>query len=481
MSSRPEARWPSWRHSIRSRLAFWYAGVLGGALVFLGFLLYVYLSKNLHSDLDYSLRATAQALAQSSLQVNSLQGRNPDLLAEHLMGVVNDPDLFNKFFQLFDQFGSFDSRSKNVPKNITSLTPVALANALDGKMTFETFEGANHVPMRLLTYPVLRNGELVHVLQVGSSLGHIERVLGRLRFILFLTLPTVLILALAGGWVLTHQALQPVDAMGRVARQITTGDLSQRIPVHRGHDELARLAETFNTMIQSMDDSIQRLRQFSADASHELRTPLTILKGETEMALRQVRSPEEYQQVLASALEEIDRISKIVEDLFLLSKTDSGGARLEMKPIQLDALVTYTVSQIEPLAQEKSVSLQLDRNDPLIVSGDIDRLQQVLLNLIENAIRYTPYGEKILVSLCREEKTALIRISDTGIGISKDDQPRIFDRFFRSEAARSIHPKGSGLGLSICKAIVSSHQGKIAVDSQVAKGSTFSIWLPLAN
>jgi len=481
MSSKAEIERPGWRFSIRNRLAYWYGGVLGAALVLLGVLFYFYLARNLRSDLDFSLRVSAEALARSSLDMgSSLPGVDPDLLAERLMGGIDDPEFFSTFFQFFDALGSFGLGSRNVPKK-TSLAPAALSNALEGRLTYETFSAPDQRHIRVLTFPVIHHGEVVHVLQVGSSLGHIERVLARVRYTLFLTLPTVLILALAGGWALARQALQPVDSMAQVARQITAGDLSRRIPVHKGGDELARLAQTFNAMIERMEDSIQRLRQFSADASHELRTPLTILKGEAEMALRQARSVEEYQQLLASALEEIDRISKIVEDLFLLSKTDLGEARLEMKPLPLDSLVGETISQMEPLAREKSVSLFLDRCDPCIVSGDIYRLRELLLNLIENAIRYTPSGGKITVSLWREEKNALIKVSDTGIGISERDLPKIFDRFYRSDDARSIQPKGSGLGLSICHSIVLSHRGEIGVESHLGNGTTFSVRLPLLS
>ena len=481
MSSKADALRPKWRYSIRSRLAYWYGGVLGGALVLLGVILYFYLAMNLRSDLDFSLQATAEALARSSLQMGaSLPGADPDLLAENLMEGVDDPEFFSKFFQFFDALGSSGLHSRNVPKR-TSLTPSALRNALEGKMTFETFSTPDQRRVRVLTFPVILQGDVVHVLQVGSSMGHIERVLGRVRFTLLLTLPTVLILALVGGWELARQALRPVDSMALVARQITAGDLSRRIPIHKGGDELARLAQTFNAMIERMEDSIQRLRQFSADASHELRTPLTILKGEAEMALRQARSVDEYQQLLASALEEIDRISKIVEDLFLLSKTDLGEARIEMKPVPLDTLVRETLSQMEPLAQENSVALVLDRRDSCIVSGDIYRLRELLLNLIENAIRYTPSGGKITVSLLREEKTALIQVSDTGMGISAEDLPRIFDRFYRSDDARSIQPKGSGLGLSICHSIVGSHEGQLTAESRLGHGSTFFVRLPLLS
>jgi len=478
MSSRSESRWLSWRHSIRTRLALWYGGVLGVAFVFLGVLLYRYFAANLYSDFDLSLRTTAEAISSAVLQPRSPL---PELSAEVLLEGMDDPEFFTKFFQLFDPFGKALFHSKNLLKQNLPLTQEAWNNALKGERTFETFSGTHQGTIRVLTFPVIKDGRLIDVLQVGGSLQHIEKVLWRLRLIVFFALPMVLILALSGGWFLTHQVLEPVDAMAQVARQITAGDLSRRIPIYKGRDELTRLAETFNTMIARMDDSIQSLQQFYANTSHALRTPLTILKGEAEMALRQARTVKEYQQTLASGLEEINRISKIVDDLFTLSKAGLKEVRLEMKPVQLDSLVTETVSQMELLAQDKKVGLVLDCNETAIITGDIDRLRELLFNLIENAIQYTPAGGRIVVSLSLEEKNALITVSDTGIGIPEEDLPNIYDRFYRSSDAQAMNPKGGGLGLPICLWIVTSHGGQIDAESKLGRGTTFTVRFPLLS
>lgn len=481
MSSKPNLRrLPRlrWNHSIKTRLALWYGSVFGAVLILLGLVVYFYLSKNLYSNFDLSLQSTAQALARSQPAVRPPRsGPTPDDFLEWM----NDPDFLSKFFHFFDPFGNSRFHSRNMPKQNLPLTPTAFNSALHGSMTFETFFTREQEPVRVLTFPVMENGTLVNIIQVGGSLRHAEGMLKQVRFILFSALPTLLVLALAGGWFLARKALQPVDAMAEVARQIAAGDPSRRIPIHECQDELSRLAETFNTMIQGMENAIQRVRQFSADASHELRTPLTILKGETELALRQARSIEEYQQTLASGLEEIDRIAKIVEELFLLSKADLGEARLEMKEVALAPLVADTVLQMELLAKDKALSLLLDRNEPLSITGDSDRLRELLLNLIENAVRYTPAEGRITVSLRRKDGSAELTISDTGIGIPKEDLPRIFDRFYRSDDARALNPKGSGLGLSICRWIVHAHRGEITVASERGQGTTFQIHFPLFN
>ena len=477
MSLRPKLRRLSWKHSIKTRLALWYGGVFGTLLIVLGFLVYSYLSKSLYANFDVSLRSTAQALARSS----SSRVRPPsEWTVDDFMEWMNNPESLSKFFHLFDPTGNSRFRSRNVPRQNLPLTAAALNSAAHGEITFETFLSSQQERIRVLTFPVIEEGKVIDILQVGGSLRDVEEVLKEVRFTLFSVLPTLFLLALGGGWFLARKALQPVDAMARAARQITAENLSRRIPVHQAQNELGRLAETFNAMIEELENAIQQIRQFSADASHELRTPLTILKGETEMALRQARTPEEYQQTLVSGLEEIDRISRIVEELFLLSKADLGEARLEMKPLELAPLVSETVLQMELLAKEKALELRLEQMAPLSIKGDGDRIRELLLNLIENAIRYTPPRGRIAVSLLQESENARITISDTGIGIPKEDLSKIFDRFYRADEARALHPKGSGLGLSICRWIVEAHHGEITVTSELHRGTTFQISLPLS-
>jgi heavy metal sensor kinase len=478
MSSKPNLNRWAWPGSIRGRLALWYGTILGVVFLFVGLLLFIYLSKNLHSDFDLSLRSTAEALARASLDRSPPL---PELDIEALLQQFDNPDITSNFFQLFDPRGRFGARSRNLSKRPYPLTESALNNALQGKYTYETFFDPDRGKIRWVTYPVIQNGRLVNILQVGGSLRNLEGVLQKLRLILLFLFPATLLLAVAGGWLLTHRALQPVDAMAQVARQITAGDLSRRIPVHAGQDELSRLAETFNAMIAQLEESIQRLRQFSADASHELRTPLTILKGETELALRQGRTMEEYQETLASSLEEIDRISRIVEELFLLSKADLGEARLERKSVALAPLFKETLAQMELLAKEKALSLHFDCREEATITGDPDRLRELLLNLVENAIRYTPREGRIFVTLSREGGHARVTVADSGIGIPKEDLPKIFDRFYRSDSAREVHPKGSGLGLSICRWITHAHGGTIQVDSTPGLGTLFTLRFPLRN
>jgi heavy metal sensor kinase len=301
--------------------------------------------------------------------------------------------------------------------------------------------------------------------------------------------------AILGGQFLAHQALKPVDNITQTARMITSQNLNQRIPPPKVKDEMSRLIETFNEMISRLDQSFRQVKQFSSDASHELKTPLTILKGEVEVTLRKERTSQEYQQTLKSNLEEINRMSQIVEDLLLLSKADTGEIRLNKEDINLTEILNEVVTHMNMLAKSKRLRLSTSNHQDIHIFGDALRIRELFINLIENGIKYTEEGGSIHIILAKEyeffarnqsdwaeeEKGefAKIIVSDTGIGIAEEDYERIFNRFFRVDKARSREEGGSGLGLSICKWIVEAHQGEIKVESELGKGSSFIVKLPL--
>jgi heavy metal sensor kinase len=346
----------------------------------------------------------------------------------------------------------------------------------------------------MITFPVLENTHMMRVVQVASSLEDVEDALKTLLIILIITVPSALLLASLGGQFLANKALKPVDQVTQTARTITSQNLNQRIPPPKVHDEISRLIDTFNDMISRLDKSFNQIKQFSTDASHELKTPLTILRGEVEVALRKERNSSEYEQVLRSNLEEINRMSRIVEDLLLLTRTDMGEIPLNRDHVNLTKILREVVDQLSILAQTKNLEVVTSNHDEEVhIFADALRLRQLFLNLIENSIKYTEPGGSIRIILERDheqlfsaegtEQNASVRIvvMDTGIGIAKEDQERIFDRFFRVDKARSRDQGGSGLGLSICKWIVEAHQGQISVESDLGKGSRFVVRLPLPS
>jgi two-component system, OmpR family, sensor kinase len=303
----------------------------------------------------------------------------------------------------------------------------------------------------------------------------------RHRFLLVMAavLPLAVLLAGGGGWLLARRALKPVDHMTEAARRISAEHLDERLGTTGTDDELDRLAATLNDMLSRLDMAFRQVRQFSADASHELQTPLTILKGELEVALRAPRTPEEYRRILTSALEESERIARLVEGLLLLSRADAGVLRMDRQPVDLAHLVAEVCEQTQVLANAHAVTLGLERVTPLTIQGDREHLRRLLLNLVDNGIKYTPVGGRVILSLQQDDGWAVIRVSDTGIGLSPAEQEQIFQRFYRAPEAVSQGEEGSGLGLCIARSIAEAHGGRIQVDSAPGHGSTFTVFLPL--
>ena len=460
--------------SIRVRLTIWYGGSLALIMIIFAGALYVVMSRTLQNQIDRSLDEAAGAAARS-LEEHRF---GPFLLLDDLAQAFPELALIDKFFQIFAPQGQVTLQSANIKTRDIPLSQTALESALQGRATFETVRFHDEIPIRLLSYPIRHGDALVNVLRVGTSLSPVEEMLSRLVFVLFIGSPLAVTVSVLGGWFLAGRALKPVDAITLTAQRITAEDLTQRIHA-TSHDEIGRLASTFNDMIARLDTSIRQIRQFSADASHELRTPLTITKGETELALRKPRSPDVYREVLESNLEEIDRMSRIVEELLFLSRADLGEVNMASLPVQLDTLVQEIQMQAMMLGKDRAVETILEHVDPLQVMGDEWRLRELILNLVDNAVKYSSRQGTVSLSLTKTHDAAQLKVKDDGIGIAPEEQPFIFDRFYRTDAARSHAQHGTGLGLSICKWIAEAHHGTIDVASTFGEGSCFTVSLPL--
>jgi len=463
--------------SLRVRLTFWYGSALALVLLLFGVVLYGVMAKALKDEVDRSLEEAA------SVAIRALEERRygPFLFYEDLPLDFPELAVLDKFFQIFGPTGQTTIQSRNIRSHDIPLSQTAWNAALSGKTTFESVRFAGEPPLRLISVPVARVGALVNIVRVGTSLQQTQEMLHRLLGILLIALPLALIASLAGGWFLAGRALRPVRAITEAAQRITAEDLSQRLTTPTSHDEIGRLAETFNEMIGRLEASFRQVRQFTSDASHELRTPLTVLKGETELALRRPRSTEDYRLVLESGLEEIDRMGRIVDELLFLSRADLGEIRMESKPVRLDQLLDDLKRQAEVLGQEHEIHIKMGLLESVTVVGDEMRLRELVLNLVDNAIKYSKKGGTVEMSLGAAGRTARLSVSDTGVGIPRDEQPKIFHRFYRTDAARAHTKKGTGLGLAICKWIVETHRGSIEVHSEPDKGSTFTVVLPLAD
>ena len=461
--------------SLRVRLTLWYGTALASVLVVCGVILYGALGKALKEHVDRSLEETA-AVAERSLEEHRF---GPFLLYEDLSQDFPELATLDKFFQIFGPTGQITIQSPNIQSRDIPLSRTALDAALAGQTTFESVRFSGEPPIRLISVPVRHGGSLVNIVRVGTSLQPLEETLHRLLIILLIAMPLALLASLGGGWFLAGRALRPVGAITQAAERIAGGDLTQRLSVSTSQDEIGRLAATFNAMIDRLEASFSQIRQFTSDASHELRTPLTVLKGETELALRRPRSADDYRSVLESSLEEIDRMSRIVDELLFLSRADLGEIKMESRPVRLDHLFDDLKRQAEVLGYEQAVQIVTGLIEPATVAGDDMRLRELVLNLLDNAIKYSPSGGRVEMSVVTQGGTARLSVSDQGIGISLEEQAHIFDRFYRTDAARAHTKKGTGLGLAICQWIVDAHHGTIEVHSEPGKGSTFTVILPL--
>jgi heavy metal sensor kinase len=291
-------------------------------------------------------------------------------------------------------------------------------------------------------------------------------------------LPLGLLFAGGGGWLLARRALAPVDRMTQAARRISAQHLAERLEESGAGDELDRLASTLNAMLGRLDEAFQQIRQFSADASHELQTPVTILKGELEVALRAPRSAAAYQRHLQSALEEVDRIALLVDGLLLLARADTGVLRLAQQPVDLVQLVQEVYEQTRSLAAARQVSLDLGALEPVTIQGDYERLRQLLLNLVDNGLKYTPAGGRVTLSVQDRGDVIGLRVADTGIGLTPAERPQVLQRFYRTPAARAQARQGAGLGLCIVQSIATAHGGSLHIDSTPGQGSTFTVQFP---
>ena len=313
---------------------------------------------------------------------------------------------------------------------------------------------------------------------MATPIAPITEALDPLRWLLLAVGTGVLIVAAVGGHLLASLALAPIDRITQTARAIAAGTLGRRLHLAGANDEVRRLAQAFDEMLDRIDETLARERQFTGDAAHELRTPLTILKGELEVALRRERPAAAYREAMVSMAQEVDRLVRLVEDLLVLARADEGEVPLDLRPLPVEGLVRWAEAHFRGAAQKKAIILEAEGTGSPTVLGDADRLRQLLTNLIDNAIAYTPAGGTVRLTWDQDGAFARVRVVDTGSGIASEDLPHLFDRFYRADRARVRSSGGSGLGLAIVQWIVDAHGGRIGIESRLGSGSTVTVWLP---
>jgi heavy metal sensor kinase len=455
----------------------WYAGLLVCALLIFGVSVYLGLERYLNWTLEGTLVSECRTIG------TELLAQLPGKRAGWLTTEINEayaPEVNARFIRVYRE-GTGILYVSGAPKDGAfepSEIPFPQGKQKDGSRRIRLRDGH-----QLLTNAMsFTTPDGSHFLvESGIPYQQTEVVLHGLLLTLAIYTPFIVSLAIAGGYWLMRRSLQPVDEITERAEGITSNNLSERLPTIRTGDELERLSTALNRMIGRLDDAFQHINRFSADASHELRTPLTILQLELEGIVHNYPLSDSLENQIGSALEETQRMSRIVESLLTISRLDAGEVKLDRLPLDLSELIARTAGEMNVLAQEKSISLCTSIEDGIHLNGDRTHLQQVIVNLIDNAIKYTQVGGTIHVSLYIEGGKIIVEVSDNGAGIPPQALPHVFERFYRADKARSRASGGAGLGLSIVKAICTAHSAGIQVTSQEGAGSCFRVEFPAVS
>jgi heavy metal sensor kinase len=455
------------------KMTLWYVFTfLTSALVICTFF-YLRLGHQLLKEID-------QFLLDETKEMEKVLSREPK--ETYFLMRFEDEVMARKYYPFFFQVLDKDGKPLYISKEFQELGYVAydrvLTNARNGKETREKIRSpGRRTPHRIISTPVYKNGELAEIIQLGTHLRFVRKNLSHFRNNILVALPIILGLGAMGGWILARRSLSPIGYIASKTRSVSSQNLSERLTPRGTDDEMDDLIRTINEMISRLEGSFKRMAEFTADASHELKTPICAMRGEAEVLLLKERKAEEYQEGLAHFIEQFDHLNQMINDLILLSKFDSTQVELKIAPLRLDLLIQDLCHLFQVLAEQKNLSLEIGPLEEVTMIGDRVRLQQLFTNLIDNAIKYTPKGS-IRVTVEKNERAALVKIVDTGIGIPKEEQEKIFKRFYRMDKSRSRETGGVGLGLSIAEWIVHAHHGRIEIDSELNKGSTFTVYLP---
>jgi heavy metal sensor kinase len=441
------------RWSIGARLTLWYSLVLLAGLALFGAGIWFVVTHSLIATIDEALAAQAKGVATVlQTEYNPLK---PDHLVEELSEYA-DATPEGRWIEVRDPRGEI-------------LIGGGVATATAAKDRYRTLE--TEATVRGRRYRIL----------VAAPLRGTKLTLRRLREVLLWAAPMVLLIGSLGGYWMSRRALQPVDAITRAAQSIGIENLSQRLEVPAAGDELQRLSETWNNMLERLEAAVKRLSQFTADASHELRTPITLIRATAELTLRRERSAETYREALRHIIDESDRTTRLIEDLLLLARADAGLPALPLDRVELTPLVRDVCEQGQLLAQARQLEISSEAPEqPVYVDANDPALRRLLLLLVDNAVKYTPAGGRITLSVGMEPSGATVTVRDTGIGIPDTALPHVFDRFYRVDESRNREAGGMGLGLSIAQWIAQRHHASLEAESVVGQGSAFRVRFPRA-
>ncbi len=461
--------------TIRTRLTLWYTGLLALTLLLLGILIYSVVGRILLVNLQERLSAQAQDVVEAIQQEN-------DPMAVMASGNVRLPPIETFGSQYFIQIVQLNGVTRQISENLRGQQlprdRMMLQNPDVERPHFMTVPAGNGVRLHMASLAIPIGGRAVGIVEVASLMSTIDDSLVVIRRALLFGSVLALIFAAVGGSILARAALRPIKNITETAQRITgTSDLSQRIPAGVPTDEVGQLTATINDMLGRLEASFETQQRLVADVSHELRTPLTTIQGNLDLLRRGAADdPGMRGEALAAIGNETVRMRRLVNDLLLLAQADAG-LQLQLQPVELDTLLLDVYRQGQVISQGTGVRVRLGAEDQAVVLGDADRLRQLLLNLVDNAIKYTPSGGDVTLTLKRQAGWVQISVADTGCGIPAQDLPHIFERFYRADRSRT-RPGGAGLGLSIAKWVAEAHGGELEVESEVGQGTVFTLYLP---
>lgn len=459
--------------SLRIRITALYAVLLSGALVLFGATIYLGLQRYLYSNLQETLADECRTIETGLLSQHPF--RRPQWLQQEIEESFT-PEANGHFIRV-TQEGIGVIFASREPKD-GSFDPTGVPSPGEQQDRRQKVRQKDGHSLLVVSSRFTAPDGTRFITESGFSNRQIEVTLDGLLVTFGVYMPFLVLVAVISGYWLMRRSLQPVDEITRRAEGITSSNLSERLPVIRTGDELERLSGALNRMIERLDGAFQHIHRFSADASHELRTPLTILQLELEGLAQNRKLDPSLVDEVGSALEETSRMSHIVENLLTISRLDAGELKIDKSRLDLAQLASSSTEQMQLLAEEKSISLRCKTGDEIYIEGDRSRLQQVIVNLVDNAIKYTQEGGEIRVTVRQDTNLAILEVSDNGAGIPGDALPHVFERFFRADKARSRDLGGAGLGLAIVKSICIAHGAEISVSSQEGRGTCFTVELP---
>jgi heavy metal sensor kinase len=461
--------------TLRSRLTLVYTGVFGVLLIAIAAVSYRVLAYQLDADISATLEDLTSGLHGYLRFGDGAPTLAFDAADPEQAAFVNEA---TRYFQVFDAAsGDRLLRSDVLGPLGLELTPEEVRRHVERHAPFDvqTAYGRIRFSNSVLESAAGRRA----LLQVGVSLDPMDNVLNRFLVLLAVSVPVGLLAAvLLGRWT-ARVALTPLSELAEATRTIDIEGLRRRLPVRGARDELDAVAAAFNETLSRLEHAVGEMREFSTALAHELRTPLAALRGDIELALLE-RGNEDVQRRFASQLEEIDKLSGLIERILLLARAEAGEIVIAFGPVDLGRLAASLVDQVEPVAKAKGLDLRFEQAGPAIVHADAGWLERLLLNLLDNAIKFTPAGGLVLVTVSRHGTETRLAVQDTGIGMDPAAVPHVFERFFRADPARSSGVEGAGLGLSLVKWVVDRHHGRIQVESRPGRGSTFTVLLPAA-